>query len=299
MGIIVNGLLNLAGSVRANGDVTATDDLIATDDISGNDVNATGNVGCVDVNATGDLGGGTATVTGKTTTAGLDSSGDITLTDPGTNANSKEILLVADNGGTPQTAAMQVMYGADPYIRVSAPNDSGTKTAVFDVHDTVVAFCTDNTVDIGAAGANRPKDIHASGKAVLAGDIEAAGGYQTLLGPFYESPCSANQTAIAISIPSITPTFLIMPKAGSIIGISAYVNDPRTAGTCTLEVLKNGVGIGLTCQINGTDTEKAVATQAKDADAFVAKDAIGVAVTTSADWAPATCELVCTVLVEM
>jgi len=86
-----------------------------------------------------------------------------TITNGGSNTNSYKLTLDANNGGETQTSSIQTLYGADPYMRTSVPNDSGAETAVFDIHDTVIAFTNDNTVDIGANGANRPKDLYAAG----------------------------------------------------------------------------------------------------------------------------------------
>lgn len=75
------------------------------------------------------------------------------------------------------------------------------------------------------------------------------------------------------------------PRAGSITGISVFLDEfsgSRDAGTLTAEVQVNGAGIGLTAQINGTDTVAASATQNPNVDAFAAKDRIGVQATTSA-----------------
>lgn len=61
--------------------------------------------------------------------------GNITLSDPGTSANSGTITLTADNSGTTQAGTIQVIYGADPYLRLSAPNDAGAATAILDLKD--------------------------------------------------------------------------------------------------------------------------------------------------------------------
>jgi hypothetical protein len=96
-------------------------------------------------------------------------SGYIYQADPGTNENSFVFAQRADNATVVQSATAQVIYGSDPYWRFSAPNDAGTATPVFDMHDNVIAFTSDNVVDIGASGANRPKDMY------LAGDLWVSG----------------------------------------------------------------------------------------------------------------------------
>ena len=94
------------------------------------------------------------------------------ISNAGNNTNSYKISLVSNAGGVSQTGSIQTLYGADPYIRISAPNDSGAETAVIDIHDTAITFSTDNTVDIGSSGANRPKNLY------MSGDIDIVGSYK-------------------------------------------------------------------------------------------------------------------------
>jgi hypothetical protein len=91
----------------------------------------------------------------------------------------------------------------------------------------------------------------------------------------------------------------IMNYAGSILAVGVVSDQARTAGTLTVEVTKNGTGVGLTAVLNGTNTTKKVTTQTKDTDTFVAADLMGVHLTTSADWAPATADIRVVITVEM
>ena len=108
----------------------------------------------------------------------LDSSGNLTITgniifpDPGTNANSKILRMIADNSGTPQIGEIVVAYGTNPYIRFSPPNASGTATATIDLRSDLVSFPNDNTVDIGASGSGRPKDMYLAGDLHIGGIVE-------------------------------------------------------------------------------------------------------------------------------
>ncbi len=67
---------------------------------------------------------------------------DLILPDPGTSANSKIITLRADNTSTVQEAQIFVVYGADPCLRLSAPNDAGTATTMVDIKDQRVVIGT-------------------------------------------------------------------------------------------------------------------------------------------------------------
>ena len=91
------------------------------------------------------------TVTGTTGLAG-----NLSLLDPGTSANSYVITLTADNATTPQYGTIQVNNGADPYLRLSAPNDAGTATAIMDLKD--------QRVVIGSSAAGVDYDIYLQGE---------------------------------------------------------------------------------------------------------------------------------------
>lgn len=143
--------------------VTGTD-FIATDSVYGATGYFTGDVFVGDVlNVTDSI------LTAFLTSGNAAFNGTITQNDPGTSVNSYLFTQRADNATTIQSATMQVIYGGDPYWRFSAPNDAGAPTPVFDMHDNVIAFTSDNVVDIGSSGANRPKDMY------LAGDLWVAG----------------------------------------------------------------------------------------------------------------------------
>lgn len=84
---------------------------------------------------------------------------------------------------------------------------------------------------------------------------------------------------------------VVMDRAGSILGISVAANAARSAGSATFEVWKNAVATGLTAVLNAATPQFTWATQAVDADTFVAGDRLDVRVTTTGDWAPTTTEV--------
>ncbi|OHE72087.1 MAG: hypothetical protein A2Z99_06090 [Treponema sp. GWB1_62_6] len=133
--------------------------------------------------------GGDVIVNGLITGGGTDgirveADGDVIFDNSGTNANSHSFFLRGDAGGTELEAALQLIQGADPYLRFSVDDDSATPalTAVFDVHDTSVVFTTDNLVDIGGAADNRPKDYHGAGNVTVGGNIQATGWIRPAVG---------------------------------------------------------------------------------------------------------------------
>ena len=151
----------------------------------------------------------------------------------------------------------------------------------------LVAVGTDSNIDVTIA----PKG---SGDVVVQGDVDATGGYRVLLDGWYQNNVVAGQSGVALSRltgPDCEAGGVIVPRAGSITAVAVYSNAARTAGTCTVEVVKNGSGTGFTAALNATNTQFAVATAAKDTRVLAAGDVLGVQVTTSADWAPTTADI--------
>jgi len=102
--------------------------------------------------------------TGNETIAGEKTLTDnLILDDGGSNTNSYKTIYTSNNGGVTQTSSIQGIYGADPYLRISVPNDSGVETSLLDLHDTKIAMTTDNTVDLGASASGRLKDVYIAG----------------------------------------------------------------------------------------------------------------------------------------
>lgn len=125
----------------------------------------------------GDQGGRIVFEDGQDNHIGHMTAGSTTLKAVGTNVNSHEFILEADDGGVKEIAKLQVIQGADPYLRVSVTDDNGSPATVnvIDIHDTVLSFVNDNACDIGATGANRPKDYYGAGSIIIAGTIDTNG----------------------------------------------------------------------------------------------------------------------------
>ena len=89
---------------------------------------------------------------------------DQSLGNAGASTNSYKKIFVADNSGTLQYSSIQGIFGADPYLRISAPHETGgAETPVVDIHRTKIAMVTDSLVDLGATASGRLKDIFISG----------------------------------------------------------------------------------------------------------------------------------------
>jgi hypothetical protein len=104
--------------------------------------------------------------------AGLTCGGDLVLDIAGADADSPSVIWRGDQGGTDLDGAVWLQYGADPCLQIAVDDDNSSPvlTNVACWYDDALLFDTDNTVDIGANGATRPKDIYA------AGDVVASGG---------------------------------------------------------------------------------------------------------------------------
>jgi len=114
---------------------------------------------------------------------------------------------------------------------------------------------------------------------------------------FMQSDVAASQTDIALNVLGLSGnTEIVVPKDGSVIGISIASNDARTAGTLTVDITVNGTKTGLQAILDGTNSQYHYATQAMRTDEFSAGDRIGVKITTDGDWAPVIADIVVNVL---
>jgi len=131
------------------------------------------------------------------------------------------------------------------------------------------------------------------------GDLNWPGGFVHQVGPWEQDNVAAGQSVVALFLTgSVTRTGRVAVRAGSILGVVVRSNEAQTAGTLTVEVTKNGVGVGLTAVLDGINTTVKASTQAKGVDTFVAGDSIGVIITTDGAWAPTTADITVEVLIE-
>lgn len=117
-----------------------------------------------------------------------------------------------------------------------------------------------------------------------------------VMGPWSQNNSAASQTNVVLS--SVRNQTLRMERAGSIVGITVRVRkyaDARTAGTLTVEALKNAAALTtpFTAVLNGTNTRGHAGQQATGVAGatFVAGDTIGIRITTDASWAPTTADI--------
>jgi hypothetical protein len=106
----------------------------------------------------------------------------------------------------------------------------------------------------------------------------------TELGVSWSQSGNANFTAIRIV------------RGGGLCGFAANLSEAVTVGELTAEVTRNGVGTGLIVSMSpGSHPSGDVITRAKNVTQFFAGDEIGVQITSTADFAPNTCDILCTV----
>ena len=79
------------------------------------------------------------------------------------------------------------------------------------------------------------------------------------------------------------------------MSIAARVDDPRTAGSLTIEPTINGVKIGFSVVLDATNATFVYGRQDQGEDVFVAGDRIGAVITTTGAWTPVTANLDATV----
>lgn len=141
--------------------------------------------------------------------------------------------------------------------------------------------------------------IDHDGAVSITEDLSAAGGFKQPFN-FMQTDVAASQTAVALNVLGLSGnTEVVMPYAGSVIGISVASNDARTAGTLTLDATIDGTVTGLQVVLDDDPTTYASNTQAKDTDTFTVGQRVGVKITTDGDWTPVTADIVVTVIIEM
>lgn len=124
------------------------------------------------------------------------------------------------------------------------------------------------------------------------------GGSYCVLGPWNDVDVAASQAALAITLANdAVLTEIVMPRAGSIVGIACFSNAARTAGDATFDATINGTVTGLTAVLDATNTTTHTRQQAAGLDRFTAGQRIGVKLTTPAGWTPITADAIATVLV--
>lgn len=116
---------------------------------------------------------------------------------------------------------------------------------------------------------------------------------------FAQDDVAAGQTSVYLKVPgTANGVDITMLFSGSIIGLSVASSENRTAGAATIEPAVAGVPTGLQVYLNAGTPNFARTTAAKDAYPFSAGQNLGVKLTTSADWAPTTADIVVAIVIE-
>lgn len=135
------------------------------------------------------------------------------------------------------------------------------------------------------------------------GDLAAAGGYRSLVGPFILAnvPASQTDTRLGVGASGAPQQDIVMPRAGSVMGITASFTVDPAGSDLVLEVYKNGALLNAACILTvaaaGTDLDQ-YAVFAKDTYTFAAGDRIGLALTTDVSWTAITSGLCAMVEIE-
>lgn len=136
-----------------------------------------------------------------------------------------------------------------------------------------------------------------TGAITTTGDIDAGGGFRTLVGPFVQTDLAASQTdaRLALGDEAAPNLDVIMPRAGSLVGICAGFTVAPAGSTMTVSVFKNGALMHATAVLSVTAgaTLGRVALFSKDTAnlSFAAADRIGVAITTDGSWTAITSDI--------
>jgi len=141
-------------------------------------------------------------------------------------------------------------------------------------------------------------DATVGGDATVTGDIDAAGGFrQTLEAVYIAGDSSSSYTLAREGSTSAWFAWFVMPRAGSVVGLSTWMSADLASGSLEFWVQKSTdggdtfsdlwgtTGTGAVSMSSGGDNERAYATVAKDTNTFAAGDILRVRVTYAASTA--------------
>lgn len=132
-------------------------------------------------------------------------------------------------------------------------------------------------------------------------DLSAAGGFRSLLSFVRDNlAASLTDSRLAIGATGNPQLDVVMPRAGSVMGLSCALTVAPAGSNPVLEVYKNGALLDAACILTitaGADLDQ-YTTFAKDTYTFVAGDRIGLAVTTDGSWTATTSDLSAAIEVE-
>ena len=137
--------------------------------------------------------------------------------------------------------------------------------------------------------------LYVGTSAQVIGDITAAGGFRSLVGPWMRDNVAANLAAqqMGLGATGNLQTKLHAHRSGSVVGIVGKLTNLAAGAALTLQAYLNDVAIaGCTVNIAVGDTAARV-TFAKDLYAFSSGGDLDLRVTTPAGWTGTTLELVC------
>ena len=175
----------------------------------------------------------------KTLVAGIFKT-SLTSENPGTDTNSHTFVLVSNDGDVLQNHQIQAIQGATPYIRISPSNGAGTATDVVDISTANMSFVNDNTIDIGASGANRPKNGYFAGDGYFAGNMNVSGAHIDSVTVVNAATYDLLVTdyILLVSYPSTAAlTSLTLLSAQCVAGRTVVIKDTSgNAGTNTITI---------------------------------------------------------------
>lgn len=237
--------------------------------------------------------------------------GDVYIGHPaGEGLDSYKLRLAGDVGGEQKYGGIYIDKDIPALVLAGPADEGGAWTDVLAVvADNYLTFIAAEGY-IGVAGDEElfyfaagevsvEGDVTVNGALSVTADITAAGGITNELTYWYQDDVPASQTDVPITMDgNVARAEVPTVRTGSVIGITVYSNEARSAGTLTVEVTIDGVGTGLTAVLDVTNPSLKVTTQAKDTDQFTAGQRIGATLTTDGTWAPVTADITVVVLIE-
>jgi hypothetical protein len=155
-------------------------------------------------------------------------------------------------------------------------------------------YSSTNPLPMALASETITGDLAVSGAVTVTGDLDAGGGFRQFVGPFVRDNVAANLTdsRAGLGATAAVQLDLAMPRAGSLVGITAAFTVAPAGASLVVSVFKNGALMDaaaiLTVPAGATLGHAATFAKGTSGLTFAAGDRIGIALTTDGSWTATT-----------
>lgn len=159
-----------------------------------------------------------------------------------------------------------------------------------------VTGATTATIEREPAGENSDAVSHSTGASVQNNPTKVDAIARSTIDGWFQDNAAASQSAVPLGRGNAR-TEVPAPAPGHVLAVAVHSNAARSAGTLTIEPTVNGVPVGPSAVLDGTNTTDDQGDVIFGVAPFVAGDLLGAVVTTAGTWAPTTADIDVSLLV--